>query len=47
MVTEVEAELIVGDGMSIELNIKIDLEKTDAQRLELDRRYGAGKKTVV
>lgn len=46
LVTETEKELAAGDGVSFELKMKIDLEHTDADRLELVLRGGEGKKTV-
>lgn len=46
MVTEQEMELTAGDGVSFECKMKIDLEQTDADSLELDLRCGEGKKTV-
>lgn len=45
-VTEKETELKAGDGVCFELKFKIDLEKTDGDKLELDLRCGEGKKTV-
>lgn len=46
LVTEKETELKAGDGVAFEMKMKIDLEKTDAERLELILRCGEGKKTV-
>lgn len=46
VVTEEEKELKAGDGVSFELKMKIDLEKTDADKVELIIRCGEGKKTV-
>lgn len=46
VVTEKETELTAGDGVCFELKLKIDLEKTDADKLELDLRCGEGRKTV-
>lgn len=46
VVGEAETDLIAGDGISFELKMKIDLEHTDADKLELDLRSGEGKKTV-
>lgn len=46
VVTEKETELTAGDGVCFELKLKIDLEKTDADKLELVLRCGEGKKTV-
>lgn len=46
VVTEAEAELKAGDGVAFELKMKIDLEETDADMLELILRSGEGKKTV-
>lgn len=45
-VTEEETELEAGDGVCYELLFKIDLEKTEADRLEVMLRCGAGRKTV-
>lgn len=41
-----EIELSAGNGISYEVKFKIDLEKTDANLLELNLRVGDGKKTV-
>ena len=46
VVTEKETELTAGDGVCFELKLKIDLAKTDADKLELDLRCGEGRKTV-
>jgi len=46
VVTEKETELTAGDGVCFELKLKIDLEKTDADKLELVLRCGKGRKTV-
>jgi len=46
VVTEEETKLTAGDGVCFELKLKIDLEKTDADKLELDLRCGEGRKTV-
>ena len=46
VVTEKETELTAGDGVCFELKLKIDLERTDADKLELDLRCGEGRKTV-
>lgn len=46
VVTEAETELKAGDGVAFELKMKIDLEETDADMLELILRSGEGKKTV-
>lgn len=46
VVTEAETELKAGDGVAFELKMKVDLEKTDADRLELSLRCGEGKRTV-
>lgn len=46
VVTEDELELKAGDGVTFELKMKIDLEKTDADKLEFTLRCGEGKKTV-
>ena len=45
VVPEMETELTAGDGICFELKFKVDLEKTDADKLELDLRCGEGKKT--
>ncbi|SHK68925.1 glycoside hydrolase family 32 protein [Hespellia stercorisuis] len=45
-VTEEESAWKVGDGVSYELKLKIDLQKTDAEKLELDLRCGEDKKTI-
>lgn len=45
-VTEEERELTAGDGVSFEMKFKIDLERTDAQMLELDLRCGGERRTV-
>lgn len=41
-----EEELTAGDGICFELKLMIDLEKTDADQLELELRCGEGKRTV-
>ena len=46
VVTETETELEAGDGVCYELRFQIDLEKTEADRLELLLRCGQGRKTV-
>lgn len=46
VITEEETELRAGDGVAFELKLKIDLENTDADKLELLLRCGEGKKTV-
>lgn len=46
VVTEQETELTAGDGVCFELKLKIDLEQTDADKLELDLRCGQNWKTV-
>ena len=46
VVTEDELELKAGDGVTFELKMKIDLEKTDADKLEFTLRCGEDKKTV-
>lgn len=46
IVTEDTKELRAGDGVSFELKMKIDLEETDADQIELSLRCGEGKKTV-
>lgn len=45
-VTEKEAELTAGDGVCFEMKFIIDMEKTDADSLELDVRCGGDRKTV-
>ena len=45
-VTEEEKELTAGDGVCFEMKFKVDLEQTDADRMELILRCGEGKKTV-
>lgn len=45
VVTE-ETELKAGDGVSFELKMKIDLSRTDAEKVEIDLRCGDGKKTI-
>lgn len=45
VVTETEKEITAGDGVSFEIKMKIDLEKTDAEKFEMDFRCGEGKKT--
>lgn len=45
-VTEKEKELTAGNGVCFELKLKIDLERTDANKLEIDLRCGEGRKTV-
>lgn len=46
IVTENEIEMNAGDGISFEMKLKIDLEKSDAEKLELDLRCGGDKKTI-
>lgn len=46
VVMEEETELTAGNGVCFELKLKIDLENTDADKLELVLRCGEGKKTV-
>ena len=46
LITETQTALKAGDGVAFELKMKIDLEETDADRLELTLRCGEGKKTV-
>lgn len=46
LVTEEETALEAGDGICFELKFKIDLEKTDADKLEIDLRCGNGRKTI-
>lgn len=41
-----DISLEAGDGISFELKMKIDLQNTNADKLELDLRSGEGKKTV-
>ncbi len=45
-VTEKETELFAGNGVCFEIKLKIDLEKTNAEKLELDLRCGDEKKTI-
>lgn len=45
-VSEEEIELSAGDGVCFELKFKIDLEKSDANKLELSLRCGTGRKTT-
>ena len=46
LVTEEETALSAGDGVCFELKFHIDLQKTDADRLELILRCGEGRRTV-
>lgn len=46
VVTKEEKVLTAGDGVHFEIKMKIDLEQTDAEKLELILRGGEGKKTV-
>ncbi len=41
-----ETALKAGDGISFEIKMKIDLQNTDAQKLELILRCGEGKRTL-
>ena len=41
-----ERALKAGDGIAFELKMKVDLEETDASRLEIDLRCGEGRKTT-
>lgn len=45
VVDENGMELTAGDGISFEIKMKVDLNETDAGRIELDLRCGEGKKT--
>ena len=45
-VEEKEMNLTAGDGISFEMKMRVDLEKTDASRLEIDLRCGEGRKTI-
>lgn len=45
-VSEEYTELEAGDGVCFELKLKIDLERTNADELELDLRCGAERKTI-
>lgn len=45
-VDENGCELAAGDGVSFEMMMKIDLEKSDAESVLLELRCGEGKKTV-
>ena len=45
VVSEQVIELTAGDGVCFELKLKIDLEQTDADELEMDLRYGKGRRT--
>ena len=46
MVTDAGQELKAGDGVAFELKMKVDLEETDADTLELILRSGSGKRTL-
>lgn len=46
VVNEKYIQLTAGDGVCFELKLKIDLEQTNADVLELDLRCGEGRKTV-
>lgn len=46
VVAEKETELTAGDGVCFELKLKIDLEKTDADKLEVALRCGEDRKAV-
>lgn len=43
---ERKTELMAGDGVSFELKLKINLEDSDAEQIELELRSGEGKKTL-
>ena len=43
---EEEKTLTAGDGVCFELKFKVDLEESDADRMELALRCGGGKKTI-
>lgn len=45
VVDENGMELTAGDGISFEMKMKVDLNETDAGKIELDLRCGEGKKT--
>lgn len=45
-VSEEYTELEAGDGVCFELKLKIDLQKTNADELELDLRCGAERRTI-
>ncbi len=45
-VHEAAMQLTAGDGISFEMKMKIDLEKTNAEKLELDLRCGNSKKVI-
>ena len=45
-VSEEYTELEAGDGVCFELKLKIDLQRTNADELELDRRCGAERRTI-
>lgn len=45
-VEEKEMNLTAGDGISFEMKMRVDLEKTDASRLEIGLRCGEGRKTI-
>lgn len=46
VVTDQETELTAGDGVCFELKLKINLERTNADKLELNLRCGLGRKTT-
>ena len=46
VVTEEEMELTAGDGIGFEMKFKIDLDETDADKLEVSMRCGEGKRIV-
>lgn len=46
VVTDAGQELKAGDGVAFELKMKVDLEETDADTLELILRSGNGKRTL-
>lgn len=46
VVTDAGQELKAGDGVAFELKMKVDLEETDADTLELILRSGSGKRTL-
>lgn len=46
VITEEEMELTAGDGVCFELKLKIEMEGTDADRMEVELRSGEGQKTV-
>lgn len=46
IIQEEETELKAGDGVSFEIKLKVDLQNTDADKLEIGLRCGDGRKTV-